>query len=59
MRETHAASGGGEVMGVGARRVREWSTKIWPKALQVRGFLLLFIFFCESMSNTCFIEIAS
>jgi hypothetical protein len=44
MRETHAASGGGEAMGVGARRVREWSTKIWPKAFQVRGFLLLFIF---------------
>jgi hypothetical protein len=34
----------GEAMGIGARRAREWSAKIWPKASQVCGFLLSFIF---------------
>jgi hypothetical protein len=31
-------------MGVGAQRLHEWSTKIWPKASQVCSFLLPFIF---------------
>jgi hypothetical protein len=34
----------GEAMGADARRALEWSTEIWPRASQVRGFLLLFIF---------------
>ena len=46
----------GEAMGAGARRAREWSAKIRPKASQVRGFLLPFIFCYEFVSNTLFIE---
>jgi hypothetical protein len=34
----------GVAMGTGARHVCEWSTEIRPKALQVRGFVLPFIF---------------
>jgi hypothetical protein len=39
-------------MGAGTRRVREWSTKIWSKASQIRGFLLPFIF----ATSTCLIH---
>jgi hypothetical protein len=34
----------GEAMGMDARRVHEYFTKIWPKASQVYSFLLPFIF---------------
>jgi hypothetical protein len=34
----------GKVTAIGARCAHEWSVKIWPKASQVRDFLLSFIF---------------
>jgi hypothetical protein len=50
---SHCLARWGGAMGTGACRVCEWSTKIWPKASQSRGFLLSFIF-AMSLCLICF-----
>jgi hypothetical protein len=42
--EERRKEGQGEAKVVGVRHVREWSTEIHPKVLQIRDFLLPFIF---------------